>query len=50
MDADSVTALKDRAGQEMAMAADLAVGETESNRRLECIVAPLSELIGRTLA
>lgn len=51
VDADSVSALKERRGLAMATSAsDLAVGETESNRRLECIVAPVSELIGRTLA
>jgi len=52
VDADSVAALKERRGLEMAMVAatDLAVGETELNRRIECIVPPLSELIGHTLA
>ena len=51
MDAESVTLLKERRGLEMPIAAaDLAVGETESNRRIECVVAPLSELIGHTLA
>ena len=52
IDADSVTALKERRGLQMptANSADLAVGETELNRRIECIVAPLSELLGRTLA
>lgn len=51
VDAESVAALKERRGLAMATAAeDLAVGETEINRRLECIVAPLSELIGHTLA
>ncbi|MEO6569517.1 MAG: SLC13 family permease, partial [Opitutaceae bacterium] len=52
VDAESVTALKERRGLEMGAtpATDLAVGETELNRRVECIVAPLSELIGRTLA
>jgi di/tricarboxylate transporter len=51
LDADSVTALKQRRGLMMSAApADLAVGETELNRRIECVVAPLSELIGRSLA
>lgn len=52
VDADSVAALKERRGLAMSTvdAADLAVGETELNRRLECIVAPQSELIGHTLA
>lgn len=52
VDAASVTVLKERRGLEMATAAakDLALGETELNRRVECVVAPLSELIGRTLA
>jgi di/tricarboxylate transporter len=51
VDAESVVMLKDRRGLEMAIApSDLAVGETESNRRLECVVPPLSELIGHTLA
>jgi di/tricarboxylate transporter len=51
VDADSVSALKERRGLEIsASATDLALGETELNRRLECIVAPLSELIGHTLA
>jgi di/tricarboxylate transporter len=51
IDAASVTALKERRGLAMsADPADLAVGETELNRRIECIVAPLSELIGHTLA
>jgi hypothetical protein len=30
--------------------ADLAVGETELNRRIACVVAPLSALVGDTLA
>lgn len=51
IDAASVTALKERRGLAMSAApADLAVGETELNRRIECIVAPLSDLIGHTLA
>lgn len=52
VDADSVGALKERRGLEMSTvsASDLALGETELNRRLECVVAPLSELIGHTLA
>ena len=52
VDADSVGALKDRRGLQMSTvsAADLALGETELNRRLECVVPPLSELIGHTLA
>jgi di/tricarboxylate transporter len=51
VDADSVTALKERRGLLMSAApADLAVGETELNRRIECVVAPLSDLVGRTLA
>ncbi|MEO5959227.1 MAG: SLC13 family permease [Opitutaceae bacterium] len=50
VDAESVSALKERRGLAMSAATDLAVGETESNRRIECIVAPLSDLIGRTLA
>ncbi len=50
VDAESVTALKERRGLEMSAAADLAVGETAMNRCIECVVAPLSELIGHTLA
>lgn len=52
LDAASVAALKERRGLEMTTvaAADLAMGETESNRRIECVVAPLSALAGRTLA
>lgn len=52
VDADSVAALKERRGLAVSAggAADLALGETEINRRIECIVAPLSELIGHTLA
>lgn len=51
LDAESVSALKESRGLEMSTAAaDLAVGETELNRRIECVVAPLSELIGHTLA
>jgi di/tricarboxylate transporter len=51
VDAESVAALKERRGLAMATVAatDLALGEVELNRRLECIVAPLSELIGHTL-
>lgn len=51
VDAESVGALKERRGLEMSTAgADLAVGGTELNRQIECVVAPLSELAGRTLA
>jgi len=52
VDVESVNALKERRGLEMSTvsAADLAVGETELNRQVECVVAPLSELIGHTLA
>jgi di/tricarboxylate transporter len=52
VDADSVAALKERRGLEMSTVAatDLALGETESNRRIECVVAPLSELVGHSLA
>ncbi len=52
VDAESVAALKERRGLTMATVAakDLAVGETESNRRIECVVAPQSELIGHSLA
>lgn len=51
VDAESVGSLKERRGLEMpTAAADLAVGETELNRLIECVVAPLSELAGRTLA
>jgi di/tricarboxylate transporter len=52
VDADSVAILKERRGLAMSTVAaqDLALGETESNRRIECVVAPLSELIGHTLA
>lgn len=52
VDAASISVMKERRGLEMsaASAADLALGETELNRHLECVVAPLSELIGRTLA
>lgn len=50
VDAESVTRLKERRGLEMATAADLAVGETELNHLLECVVAPVSELIGHRLA
>lgn len=52
VDAESVAALKERRGLAMSTvaASDLALGETESNRRIECVVAPLSELIGHSLA
>lgn len=52
VDAASVTAIKERRGLEMSMArpADLAVGETEVNRIIECVVGPASDLIGHTLA
>lgn len=52
IDAESVAALKERRGLEMSTVAatDLALGETESNRRIECVVAPLSELVGHSLA
>lgn len=50
VDADSVDVLKGQRGLAMATTADLAVGGTELNRYLECVVAPMSELIGHTLA
>lgn len=52
VDADSVAALKERRGLEMSTVAatDLALGETESHRRIECVVSPLSELVGHSLA
>jgi di/tricarboxylate transporter len=51
VDAESVSALKERRGLAMStVASDLAVGETELNRRIECIVAPQAALIGHTLA
>jgi di/tricarboxylate transporter len=50
VEAGNVPLLKERRGLEVAGAADLAVGETELNRRIECIVAPLSGLINHTLA
>jgi di/tricarboxylate transporter len=50
VDAESVTVLNERRGLEMALAADLAVGETEVNHLIECVVAPVSGLIGHRLA
>lgn len=54
VDAASVHAIKERRGLQLeatgAAPADLALGETEETRIVECIVAPRSELIGHTLA
>ncbi len=51
VDAASVAALKERRGLELATSsADLALGETEINRGIECVVPPLSVFIDRTLA
>lgn len=50
VDAASVTALHESRGLEISTAADLAVGETELNHRIECVVAPRSALAGQTLA
>ncbi len=51
VDAASVTAIRDRRGLRLhsAEAADLALGDTEETRVVECAVAPQSNLVGRTL-
>lgn len=52
LDAESIGLLKERRGFAVGdlSASDLAVGETEMNQRMECVVAPRSELVGHTLA
>jgi di/tricarboxylate transporter len=52
VDAESVAVLKERRGLAMSTVAatDLALGETALNHRIQCVVAPLSNLVGHTLA
>lgn len=50
VDAETVTLLKERRDLKMSTSADLAMGETEVNHLIECVVPPLSSLIDHRLS